>query len=65
MGIRNLETLLYPSDNCMNGERESHVFPAVVAVAGVVAFTILVYLLLTGADWLLKRLLGSNVGTPF
>lgn len=49
----------------MKGERESHVVPSVVAVAGVVTFTILIYLLLTGADWLLKRLLGSNVGTPF
>ena len=65
MSIRNLEALLCPSDNCMNRERESHVVPAVVAVAGVVAFTILVYLLLTGVDWLLNRLLGSSVGTPF
>jgi hypothetical protein len=49
----------------MNGERESHVVPALVAVVGVVAFTLLVYLILTGANWLLNQVLNSNVGTPF
>ncbi|MCX6648344.1 MAG: hypothetical protein NTV61_03015 [Candidatus Bathyarchaeota archaeon] len=49
----------------MNRERESHAVPAIVAVAGVIAFTVLVYILLAGADWLLNRLLGSGAGTPF
>ncbi len=50
---------------CMNSERESHLVPALVAVAGVVAFAVLIYLLLTAADWLINRLLGRGVGTPF
>jgi len=49
----------------MDGERESQVVPAIVAMVGVVAFAILVYLLLAGANWLLNRLLSSNAGTPF
>jgi hypothetical protein len=44
--------------------RESRVVPAVVAVVGVIAFAVLVYLLLAGADWLMNRLLGSGAGTP-
>ena len=49
----------------MNSERENHIVPAIVAAAGVIAFAILVYLLLTGANWLISHLLGSVVGTPF
>jgi hypothetical protein len=49
----------------MNHERESHVVPAIVAVAGVIAFAILLYLLLAGADWLFNHLFASGVGTPF
>lgn len=49
----------------MNSEKESHVVPAIVAAVGVVAFAILIYLLLAGADWLFNRLLSSGVGTPF
>jgi hypothetical protein len=41
--------------------RESRVVPAVV---GVIAFAVLVYLLLAGADWLMNRLLGSGAGVP-
>jgi hypothetical protein len=48
----------------MNRERESHFVPALVAVVGVVAFAVLVYLLLYGADWLINRLFGSGVGIP-
>jgi hypothetical protein len=48
----------------MNRERESHVVPTLVAVAGVIAFVILIYLLFAGAEWLLNRLLSSGVGTP-
>jgi len=48
----------------MNKERESHVIPAFIAVVGVIAFAVLVYLLLAGADWLINRLFGSGVGTP-
>ena len=48
----------------MNRERESHVVPAIVAVVGVVAFGMLVYLLFRGAEWLLGRLFGG-AGTPF
>jgi hypothetical protein len=47
----------------MDRERESHVVPAIVAVVGVVAFTILLYLLITGADWLINRLIGLGAGT--
>lgn len=49
----------------MNEERESHVVPALVAVAGIVTFTLLIYLLLVGADWMINRLLSSGTGTPF
>jgi preprotein translocase subunit SecE len=49
----------------MNTERESHVVPAIVAVVGVVAFAVLVYLFFAGADWLLNRLFGGGIGTPF
>jgi len=49
----------------MNKERESHFVPALVAVLGVVAFAVLIYLLLYGADWVINRLIGSGVGTPF
>lgn len=48
----------------MKSERERHIIPTLVAVAGVVAFAVLVYLLLAGAEWLMNRLLGSSVGTP-
>ncbi len=48
----------------MNRERESHVVPAIVAVVGVIAFALLIYLLLAGADWLMNRLLGSGGGSP-
>ena len=47
----------------MNRERESHTIPALVAVAGVIAFTILVYLFFAGADSLINQLLCSGVGT--
>jgi hypothetical protein len=47
----------------MNRERESHFVPALVAVVGVVAFAVLVYLFLNGALWLISRLFGSGVGT--
>jgi preprotein translocase subunit SecE len=47
----------------MDRERESHVVPTIVAVVGVVAFAILLYLLLVGADWLINRLLGLGAGT--
>jgi hypothetical protein len=60
-----LKPSLSKEDIDMNSERESQVVPAIVAAAGVIAFAILVYLLLTGADWLISRLLGSGVGTPF
>ena len=48
----------------MDRERESHFVPALVAVVGVVAFAVLVYLLLYGADWLINRLFGLGAGTP-
>jgi len=48
----------------MSRNRESHVVPAIMAVIGVVAFGIIVYLLLYGADWVLNRLLGTGAGTP-
>ena len=48
----------------MNRDRESQVVPALVAVVGVVAFGVLVYLLLSGADWLINHLLGATGGTP-
>ncbi len=48
----------------MNRDRESQVVPALVAVVGVVAFGVLVYLLLSGTDWLINRLLGATGGTP-
>ena len=48
----------------MNRDSESHVFPALVAAVGVVAFTILIYLLVLGADWLINRLLSTGGGTP-
>jgi hypothetical protein len=48
----------------MSSERERHVVPAIVAVIGVIAFGVLVYLLLYGADWVLNRLLGTGAGTP-
>jgi len=48
----------------MNRDRESQVVPALVAVVGVVAFGVLVYLLLSGIDWLINRLLGATGGTP-
>jgi hypothetical protein len=54
-----------PIRNDMNSERESHVVPAIVAVAGVIAFAVLVYLLLAGANWLFNRLFASGFGTPF
>ena len=47
----------------MNRERESHVVPAIVAVIGVIAFAVLVYVLLSGVDWMINRILGSGVGT--
>ncbi len=47
----------------MNTERESHVVPAIVAVVGVIAFAVLIYMLLSGADWLINRIFGSGVGT--
>jgi hypothetical protein len=47
----------------MDRERESHVGPTIVAVVGVVAFAILLYLLLAGADWLINRLFGLGTGT--
>lgn len=47
----------------MSDERESHAVPAIVAAVGVVAFGVLIYLLLYGADWLLNRLFASGVGT--
>ena len=49
----------------MNKERESHLVPALVAVLGVVAFAVLIYLLLYGANLVINRLTGSSVGTPF
>jgi hypothetical protein len=49
----------------MNKERESHFVPALVAVVGVVAFAVLVYLLLYGANFVISRIFGSGVGTPF
>jgi hypothetical protein len=48
----------------MDRRRESHVAPALVAVVGVIAFAVLVYLILAGANWLINGLLGSGVGTP-
>jgi hypothetical protein len=60
-----LKPFLPPIRNGMNHERESHVVPAIVAVAGVIAFAILLYLLLAGADWLFNHLFASGVGTPF
>jgi preprotein translocase subunit SecE len=48
----------------MSRERENHIVPALVAVIGVVAFGVLVYLFLYGADWLLNRLLSSSAGKP-
>jgi preprotein translocase subunit SecE len=48
----------------MDKRRESHIIPALVAVVGIIAFAVLVYLLLAGADWLINRLLGSSAGTP-
>ena len=47
----------------MDRERESHVVPTIVAVVGVVAFSILLYLLLAGMDWLINRLLSLGAGT--
>ena len=47
----------------MNRDGESQVVPALVAVVGVVAFGVLIYLLLWGADWLINRLLGATGGT--
>ena len=49
----------------MNKERESHFVPALVAVLGVIAFAVLIYLLLSGVDLVINRLVGSGVGTPF
>jgi hypothetical protein len=49
----------------MTHERESQVVPAFLAIIGIIAFAILIYLLFEGADWLLNHLLGSGVGTPF
>jgi len=48
----------------MDRRKESHVAPTLVAVVGIIAFAVLVYLLLAGADWLINRLLGSGAGTP-
>ncbi len=48
----------------MNTERESHVVPALVAIVGVVAFAILVYLFFEGMEWLFTRAFGGT-GTPF
>lgn len=48
----------------MSRDRESRVVPAIIAVVGVVAFSVLVYMLLYGADWVINRLFGSGVGTP-
>ena len=47
----------------MDRERESHVVPTIVAVVGVVAFGILLYLLLAGVDWLINRLFSLGAGT--
>jgi hypothetical protein len=48
----------------MDRRKESHVAPTLVAVVGIIAFAVLVYLLLAGADWLINGLLDSGVGTP-
>ncbi len=48
----------------MNTDRESHVVPALVAIVGVVAFGVLIYILFAGVEWLFNRLFGG-VGTPF
>jgi len=48
----------------MNKEGESHTIPAIIAVVGIVAFGILVYLFISGLDWLINRIFGSGVGTP-
>ena len=47
----------------MDRERESHVVPTLVAVIGVVAFAVLLYLLLAGADWIINRLFDLSAGT--
>jgi hypothetical protein len=48
----------------MNREKESHVVPALISVVGVVAFGILIYLFLLGADWMINRFLGASGGIP-
>ncbi|MCX6656019.1 MAG: hypothetical protein NTY03_13020 [Candidatus Bathyarchaeota archaeon] len=47
----------------MDRERKSHVIPAIVAVVGVVAFGIFLYLLLAGVGWLINRLFDLGAGT--
>ena len=46
----------------MDRERESHVIPTLVAVIGVFAFAVLLYLLLAGADWIINRLFDLSAG---
>jgi hypothetical protein len=48
----------------MNREKESHVVPALIFVVGVVAFGILIYLFLLGADWMINQLFGASGGIP-
>ena len=46
----------------MDRERESHLVPTLVAVIGVVAFAVLLYLLLAGADLIITRLFDLSAG---
>jgi hypothetical protein len=62
--VRKDKPRLHHENICINNEMENHIIPTIVAVVSPLAYALLVYLLFTGADWLMNSPLGSGAGHP-